>query len=150
MKRDLVINIVLIVVGVVLAFLLFAAGVHWKSKTSTGRPTASIAGPAEQMEPLGHCRSEGKGRPHPYHPGANMGKECPRPVASGSEHYIGQVVSSCAQDGENLGREADGKGCVARGSGVCPESRYRQISAARPPPNLRTALPHCGRGTRAN
>lgn len=50
MKRDLVINIVLIVVGVVLAFLLFAAGVRWKSKTSTGRPSASIAGPAEQME----------------------------------------------------------------------------------------------------
>jgi hypothetical protein len=50
MKRDLVINIVLIVVGVVLAFLLFAAGVLWKSKTSTGRPSASIAGPAEQTE----------------------------------------------------------------------------------------------------
>jgi hypothetical protein len=49
MKRDLVINIVLIVVGVVLAFLLFAAGVRWKSKTSTGRPSTSIRGPAEQM-----------------------------------------------------------------------------------------------------
>ena len=45
MKRDLVINIVLIVVGVVLAFLLFAAGVRWKSKTPTARPSASIAGP---------------------------------------------------------------------------------------------------------
>jgi len=32
-----------------------------------------------------------------------MGKECPRPVASGSEHYIGKVISSCAQNGENLG-----------------------------------------------
>ena len=32
-----------------------------------------------------------------------MGKECLRPVASGSEHYIGQAVSSCAQEGENLG-----------------------------------------------
>jgi len=30
MKRDLVINIVLIVVGVVLAFVLFAAGVRWQ------------------------------------------------------------------------------------------------------------------------
>jgi hypothetical protein len=57
MKRDLVINIVLIVVGVVLAFLLFAAGVRWKSKTSTGRPSASIAGPAGQME-RDHLRSK--------------------------------------------------------------------------------------------
>src|SRR5215472_17078713 len=59
-----------------------------------------------------------------------MGKECPRPVASGSEHYIGQVISSCAQNGENLGGEADGKSCVARGSGECHESRYQQVSAA--------------------
>ena len=60
---------------------------------------------------------------------------------SGSEHYIGQDVSSCAQDVENLGREADGKGCLARGSGVCRESRHRQVSAARPPPDLCTSLP---------
>jgi hypothetical protein len=58
MKRDLVINIVLIVVGVVLAFLLFAAGVRWKSKTSTGRPSASIAGPAEQFD-RGPCGTNG-------------------------------------------------------------------------------------------
>ncbi len=32
-----------------------------------------------------------------------MGKECPRPVASGSEHYIRKVISSCAQNGEDLG-----------------------------------------------
>src|SRR5215472_8338623 len=62
-----------------------------------------------------------------------MGEECPRPVASGSEHYIGQVISSRAQSGENLGGEADGKGGVARSSGVCRESRYRQVGAARPP-----------------
>ena len=40
--------------------------------------------------------------------------------------------------------EADGKVCVARGSGVCRESRYRQVSAARPPPDLCTALPAAG------
>src|SRR5262249_28535845 len=79
-----------------------------------------------------------------------MGEECPRPVASGSEHYIGQVVSSRAQNGENLGGEADGKGCVARGSRVCRESRYRQVSAARPPPDLCTALPRRGRRTGAD
>src|SRR5215475_15225229 len=79
-----------------------------------------------------------------------MGKECPRPVASGSEHYIGQVISSCAQNGENLGGEADGKSCVARGSGVCHESRYRQVSATRPPPELCTALPRRGRRTGAD
>jgi len=50
MNRDLVINILLVVVGIVLAFLLFAAGVLWKSKTSAGRPSASIAGPAEQTD----------------------------------------------------------------------------------------------------
>jgi integrase len=57
--------------------------------------------------------------------------------APGSEHYIGQVVSSCAQNGKNLGREADGKGCMARGSGVCRQSRYREVSAARPSPLCR-------------
>ena len=56
----------------------------------------------------------------------------------------------CAQGGKNLGREADGEGGVARGSGVCRESRYRQVSAARPSPDLCTALPHSGRGTGAN
>src|SRR5579859_2167020 len=39
-----------------------------------------------------------------------MGKECRRPVDRGSKHYIGQVVSSGAQGGEKLGREADGRG----------------------------------------
>jgi len=71
-------------------------------------------------------------------------------VASGSEHYIGKVISSCAQNGEDLGGEADGKSCVARGSGVCYESRYRQVSAARPPPDLRTALPRRRRRTGAD
>src|SRR5580704_14474210 len=79
-----------------------------------------------------------------------MGKKCPRPVASGSKHYIGQVVSSYAQDGENLGREADGKGCVARGSRVCRENRYRQSSTARPPPHLRTVLRRRGGRTGAD
>ena len=59
--------------------------------------------------------SEGNGWPHPHHPDAGMGKECRRPVDSDSEHYIGQVVSSGAQDGENLGRDADGVGGLARG-----------------------------------
>jgi len=76
---------------------------------------------------------------------ANMGKECPRPVAPSSEHYVGQVISSCAQNGEGLGREADGKGCMARGSRVCRQSRYRKVSAARPSPDLCTALSHCRR-----
>jgi len=57
----------------------------------------------------------------------------------------GQLLSSCAQDGESLGREADGKGCVARGSGVCRESRYRQVSAERSPQDLCTALSRRGR-----
>jgi site-specific recombinase XerD len=38
-----------------------------------------------------------------------MGKEYRRPVDPGSEHYIGQVVSSGAQNGEGLGREATEK-----------------------------------------
>ena len=50
-----------------------------------------------------------------------MGKECPRHLDRRIEDYIGQVGSSGAQDGENLGREADGKGGLARGSGVCHE-----------------------------
>ncbi len=35
-------------------------------------------------------------------------------MASGCEHYIGKVISSGAQKGENLGGEADGKGYVVR------------------------------------
>src|SRR5580704_5105836 len=79
-----------------------------------------------------------------------MGKECPRPVASGSEHYIRKVISSGTQKGENLGGEADGKGRVARSTGVCRESWYRQVSAARPPPDLCTPLPRRGRRTGAD
>ena len=79
-----------------------------------------------------------------------MSKECRRPVDPGSEHYIRQVVSSCAQDGENLGREADGKGCLACGSPACCESGHPQVSPARPPQNLCTALLRRWRRTRAN
>ena len=62
-----------------------------------------------------------------------MGEECRRPVDPGSEHYIGQVVSSRAQDRANLGREADREGGLARGSGVCLEGWVRQVSAPRSP-----------------
>src|SRR5215472_3200226 len=58
--------------------------------------------------------------------------------------------SSCTQDGENLGREADGKSGLARGSGVCHEGWDRQFSAARSPQNLCTALLRRRRRTGAN
>ena len=48
---------------------------------------------------LGHCQHEGKGTPHPHDPDAGMGEGCRRPLDPGSEHYIGQVVSSGAQGG---------------------------------------------------
>jgi integrase len=57
-----------------------------------------------------------------------MGQECRRPVDPGSEHYIGQVVSSGAQDGDNLGREADGKGGLARGSGVSTKAGIGKLA----------------------
>jgi site-specific recombinase XerD len=44
--------------------------------------------------------------------------------------------------GERLTEKAVWHAVRVRGSGVCRQSRYRQISAARPPPNPRTALPH--------
>src|ERR1700758_1819604 len=60
-------------------------------------------------------------------------------------------LSSCAQNGRGVGRETDGKSCVARGSGVCHESRYRQVSAARPPPTCarlcHTAGANCSRSS---
>ena len=83
-------------------------------------------------------------------PDAGMGEECRRPVDPGSEHYIGQVVSSGAQDGANLGREADGEGGLARGSGVCQEGWDRQVSAPRSPQNLCAALLRRRRRTGAN
>lgn len=89
---------------------------------------------------------KGKGGHTRTIPDVGMGEECRRPVDPGSEHYIGQVVSSGAQDGENLGREADGKGGLACGSGVCPQ----QVSAARSPPNLCTTLLRRRRRTGAN
>lgn len=79
-----------------------------------------------------------------------MGEECRRPVDPGSEHYIGQVVSSGAQDGGNLWREANRKGGLARGSGVRHESWNRQVIAARSPQNLCTALLCRRRRTGAN
>jgi len=79
-----------------------------------------------------------------------MGEECRRPVDPGSEHYIRLVVSSGAQDGDNLGREADRKGGLARGSGVRHEGGNRQAIAARSPQNLCTALLLRRRRTGAN
>jgi integrase len=67
-----------------------------------------------------------------------------------AEHYIGQVVSSGAQNGEGLGREADRKGGLARGSGVCQEGWDRQVSAPRSPQNLCTALLRSRRRAGAN
>jgi site-specific recombinase XerD len=46
---------------------------------------------------------EGKGKPYPHNSDAGMDKECRRPVDPGSEHYVGQVVSSGAQDGKTGG-----------------------------------------------
>ena len=41
MKRDLLINILLILAGIALAVALFGAGAIWKGKTQPSRPTAS-------------------------------------------------------------------------------------------------------------
>lgn len=41
MNRDLIINILLILAGIVLAFALFGAGVLWKSKSTTRTPSLS-------------------------------------------------------------------------------------------------------------
>jgi integrase len=62
----------------------------------------------------------------------------------------GKLFRRVHKMGKNLGREADRKVCVACGSGVCRESRYRQVSAARPPPDLCTVLPRRGRRTGAD
>ncbi len=93
---------------------------------------------------------KGKGGHTRTIPDVGMGEECRRPVDPGSEHYVGQVVSPGAQDRENLGRDADGKGGLARGSRVCHEGWDRQVSAARSPQNLCTALLRCRRRTGAN
>ena len=50
----------------------------------------------------------------------------------------------------NLGRDADGKAGLARGSRVCHEGWDRQVSAARSPQNLCAALLRCRRRTGAN
>jgi hypothetical protein len=42
MKRALDINVLLIIAGIVLAFLLFGAGAMWKSRVSV-RPPSSLA-----------------------------------------------------------------------------------------------------------
>lgn len=41
MNRDLIINILLILAGIVLAFALFGAGVLWKSTRTTKTPSLS-------------------------------------------------------------------------------------------------------------
>ena len=42
MNRDLVINVLLIIAGIVLAIALFSAGVLWKSRTATRRLQSSL------------------------------------------------------------------------------------------------------------
>ena len=62
----------------------------------------------------------------------------------------GKLFRRVHKNGENLGGEADGKGCVARGSRVCREIEHRQVSAARPPQKLCSTLPYRQRRTRTN
>ena len=83
-----------------------------------------------------------------------MGKECPRRVDPGSQHYIGNVISSGAQDGESLGREADRKGGLARGSGYATKAgsiSWRRTISAEPVHSfatLQAELPHVAVGHR--
>ncbi len=48
MKRDTVINVLLIIAGVVLAFALFGAGAFWKGKSSLKRSSQLMFGPVTQ------------------------------------------------------------------------------------------------------
>src|SRR5579871_4021979 len=70
----------------------------------------------------------------------------PRPKAVLRLSDLDQARSVVLNRGERLTEKAV---CHVV-SGVCRESRYRQVSAARPPPGLRTALPNRGRGTGAD
>jgi hypothetical protein len=49
MNRDTLITVLLVIAGIVLAFVLFGAGVRWKSKKSEDRPIALTTTPAEQL-----------------------------------------------------------------------------------------------------
>src|SRR5215469_6170561 len=79
-----------------------------------------------------------------------MGEEFPGPMAPDRVHYDGQTVSSRTQDRKSLGRGAYRKSCLARRSGVRRESWDRQVSAPRPPQDLRSALSCRRRRTGAN
>jgi hypothetical protein len=52
MNRDTLITAMLVIAGIVLAFVLFGAGVRWKSKRPAEPPSASTTAATEQ------CRSE--------------------------------------------------------------------------------------------
>jgi hypothetical protein len=47
MKRDVVITVLLVVAGIILAFVLFGAGAFWKVKTSPAR--SSQLAPAQRQ-----------------------------------------------------------------------------------------------------
>jgi len=50
MKRDLLINVLLIIAGILLAFVLFGAGAMWKGKTQPRRSVLSSAPAAEKEQ----------------------------------------------------------------------------------------------------
>src|SRR6266851_2146614 len=77
MTRDTWITVLLVIAGIVLAFVLFGAGVRWKSKTSAGRPYASIAAPAEQTD-----RNRAAARPNSEGTVPNTESAVPTSVAS--------------------------------------------------------------------
>jgi flagellar basal body-associated protein FliL len=47
-RREAIIMVLLVVVGTVLAFVLFAAGALWRGRTSAERPKTSVSTPAEK------------------------------------------------------------------------------------------------------
>jgi len=49
MNRDTLISVLLVIAGIVLAFVLFGAGVRWKSKRPAEPPSASTTAATEQL-----------------------------------------------------------------------------------------------------
>jgi hypothetical protein len=76
-----------------------------------------------------------------------------RQASNSGAPSIPHLAKTCGQAALDLRRSVlkrNGKGGLARGSRVCHEGWDRQVSAARSPQNLCTALLRCRRRTGAN
>jgi hypothetical protein len=97
---------------------------------------------------LGHRRPDRQGFTYSDHSSARLGEESGRRLAAFGRDLERKNIQACDANRHRVGKRAERESGLARCQAVCEKSWHRQTRAARPPANLRPALPSGRRRTR--